>query len=334
MNALKELTGAQAAAVFVTLLGDGDASKLLAQLEPEELEQVGASMCDLGDIEGGSIVAAIGAFIEQAERDIIPAGDRKAKVRSLLDNAVGPVKAESMMQRIEPEGRPRSLEIARWLVPSVTARLIENEHPQVIAVLLLMLEAENAANVLSLLDPDIQPLIVERIARMGPVSSDAIAMLDTLLQAQIGSKFGTAALAMGGPSEAANLINLASGEASKNILPVLEEINADLAASIEAEMFTFEMLLELEPMAMGRLLRDVDNEVLVDALKGISDDQRAPFFASMSSRAADGVKDEIEMRGRLKREDVERAQKKVVDVAKGLADQGELELGTGDGDFV
>lgn len=334
MTTIADLTGAQAAAVFVVLLGDDQAADLLSHLEPDELAEVGASMCELGDIDQSQIQSAIGAFVAEAEREVIPAGDRNAKVRSLLGQAVGEVKAESMMQRIATDARPRSLEIARWLVPNVTARLIGKEHPQVIAVLLLMLEPDNAASVLALMHEDIQPLVVERIARLGPVTSDAVAMLDTLLSAQITTQFGTSALAMGGPREAANLINLAAGDTAKRVLPVIEEVNAELAAIIEAEMFTFEMLFELDGKDMGRLLRDVESEGLVDALKGLPEDKREPFLGAMSSRAADGVRDEIELRGRLKREDVENAQKAIVEIAKSLADQGEIAIGAGDDDFV
>jgi len=312
MNAFAKLSGAQAAAVFMMLLEDSEAARLLSQLEPDELTEVGATMCELGDIDQAQITSAIGAFVAEADRDIIPAKGRSDQVRELLGHALGDVKAESMMQRIVTDTRPRSLEMARWLEPEVIVKLIEKEHPQVVSVLLLMLEPENAAAVLALLDEEIQPKVIERIARLGPVNSSAISMLDRL----------------------ANLINLAAGDTAKRVLPVIEEVNAELAAIIENEMFTFEMLIDLEPLAMGRLLRDVDNEALVDALKGLPEDKRAPFLGAMSSRAADGVKDEIEMRGRLKREEVDKAQKAIVEIARKLADDGEIAMGSGGDDFV
>jgi flagellar motor switch protein FliG len=334
MNALATLSGPQAAAVFVMLLDDGEAARLLAHLQPDELAEVGATMCELGDIDSAQIQSAIGSFVAEADREIIPAGDRGKQVRNLLGQAVGDMKAESMMQRIASDNRPRALEIARWLVPSVTAKLIGKEHPQVISVLLLMLEPENAAAVLALLPEEMQPLVVERIARLGPVTSDAVAMLDTLLSAQISTQFGAAVAKIGGPREAANLINLAAGDTAKRVLPKIGEANAELASKIEAEMFTFEMLFDLSGLDMGRLLRDVDNEALVDALKGLEADKREPFFAAMSSRAADGVRDDIELRGRLKREEVDAAQKSIVEIARGLADQGEITIGGGGDEFV
>jgi len=118
------------------------------------------------------------------------------------------------------------------------------------------------------------------------------------------------------------------------VLPSIAGRNAPLAERIEEELFTFEMLFELDPMAMGRLLRDVDSEKLVDALKGLKEDERAPFFAAMSSRAADGVRDEIEMRGRLAKSEVAAAQRAIVEIARGLADSGEIMIGSGSGEFV
>ncbi|MEL7445353.1 MAG: flagellar motor switch protein FliG [Pseudomonadota bacterium] len=322
------------AAVFLMLLGDQEAADLLARLQPSDLERLGAAMCALGEVDQAGISGAIADFVAEADREILPARDRSQQVRAMLERSLGPTKAESMMQRIEPEQRPRSVEMARWLAPSVLIKLVEGEHPQVIAALLLMLEPEPAAEVLSKLEEQVQTAVVARVARIGPISAEAVEMIDRLLSQRIGQSFGAGAMQLGGPREAANLINLASGQLSKTVLPAIAEKDGRLAQAIEDEMFTFEMLFDLDSQAMGRLLRDVDNEALVDALKGVPDEQREPFFAAMSSRAADGIKDEIEMRGRLSRADVDAAQRKVVDLAKQLADQGEIIMGSGDGEFV
>jgi flagellar motor switch protein FliG len=176
--------------------------------------------------------------------------------------------------------------------------------------------------------------VVERVAKSGAISATAIATIDTLLTQRISATYGTAALMLGGPREAANLINLAAGEMRNTVLPAIAERDAPLAEKIEEELFTFEMLFALDPQSMGRLLRDVDNEKLVDALKGLKEPQRAPFLAAMSSRAADGVRDEIELRGRLAKSEVIAAQKAIVEIARGLADAGEIVIGSGSGEFV
>ena len=322
------------AAVFLMLLGDDEATGLLARLSPDELEKLGAAMMALGEINQRRMAEALADFVGEAAREMLPQRGRGDRVRTLLDKAIGPTRAQSMMQRIEPDTAPRSLEMARWLAPTVLVKLILDEHPQVIAALMLLIDPEPAAEVLAMLPADLQSLVVERVARSGAISAQAIATIDTLLTQRIGATFGTAALTLGGPREAANLINLAAGELRHTVLPSIAGRNAPLAERIEEELFTFEMLFELDPMAMGRLLRDVDSEKLVDALKGLKEDERAPFFAAMSSRAADGVRDEIEMRGRLAKSEVAAAQRAIVEIARGLADAGEIVIGSGSGEFV
>jgi flagellar motor switch protein FliG len=322
------------AAVFLMLLGDEEASALLARLSPGELERLGAAMLALGEIDQPRMAEAIADFASEASREMLPQRGRDDRVRALLDTALGPARADSMMQRIAPDMPPRSLEIARWLAPTVLVRLILDEHPQVIAALLLLIDPEPAAEVLAMLPFELQSLVVERVAKSGAISASAIGTIDALLTQRMAASFGPAALTLGGPREAANLINRAAGELRHTVLPIIASRDAPLAEKIEEELFTFEMLFALDPMAMGRLLRDVDNVKLVDALKGLKEPERAPFFAAMSSRAADGIRDEIELRGRLSKAEVTAAQKAIVEVARALADAGEIVIGGGDGEFV
>lgn len=322
------------AAVFLMLLGDDEATGLLARLSPGELEKLGAAMMALGEVEAPHMAEALADFAGEAAREALPRRGRDDRVRTLLDKALGPTRADSMMQRIAPDAPPRSLELAQWLAPGVLVRLILDEHPQVIAALLLLIEPEPAAEVLAMLPLELQSLVVERVAKSGTISATAIATIDTLLTQRISASYGTAALMLGGPREAANLINLAAGELRNTVLPAIAERDAPLAEKIEEQLFTFEMLFALDPQSMGRLLRDVDNEKLIDALKGLKEPDRTPFLAAMSSRAADGVRDEIELRGRLAKSEVLAAQKAIVELARGLADSGDIVIGSGSGDFV
>ncbi|MEM7779348.1 MAG: flagellar motor switch protein FliG [Pseudomonadota bacterium] len=322
------------AAVFLMMLSEEEAAGLLSRMEPDELEKLGGALCAMGEINQDEMSEAIEDFVSESSRELLAKQDRSAQLRQMLQRSLGPIKAESMMLKIEPEARPRSIEMARWLAPSVLVNLVEDEHPQVVAALLLMLEAEPAAEVLSELPTHIQPLVVEKVASIGPVSLQAVRMIDKLLSQRIGSNFGASALMVGGPREAANLINLAAADLKTTVLPAIAQRNAPLAEKIEEEMLTFEMLFDLDAKTMGRVLRDVDNDALIDALKGIKEPDRECFFRAMSSRAADGIRDEIELRGRLARSEVEAAQRKVIEVARSLADAGEIVLGADDGEFV
>ena len=347
MTAPEPIAASECAAVFLMLLGEDEAAALLARLGPDELQRVGTAMVRLGEVEPARIAQAISGFVAEADNAALPAQGREQQLDALLRRAVGPVKGDSLMQRIVPEAKPRAVEIARWLAPEVLAGLIGAEHPQVIAVLLLMLDSEAAAQVLAALPDPVQPAVVERVARprvggerlrllarLEKVTGEAGTLLDTIRSAQIEDRFGAAALAMGGAREAANLINLAGGQVGRTVMPEIERRDSPLAKAIEAEMLTFEMLFMLDSQSMGRLLRDVDNVHLVTALKGLEEADRAPFFAAMSSRAADGVRDEIDMLSKVKRQDVLAAQKAMIEVARRLRDEGEIALGAGDGEFV
>ena len=331
---LPPLDDAARAAVMVMLLDEAQAATILARLEPGELQLLGERMCLLGEIGPELITQAISGFVTSTERQGIGAQNRTAQVRSLITSAVGDFKADSMMQRILPLGEERgpAIEIVRWLTPQALIPLVRDEHPQALAVLLVQLEPEVAAEVLHALPPAIQPQVVHRVATLGPVSTDAIAMLEELLERRIGERHGQATLTMGGARGAADIINNAGKAAEKRIMPELSRIDKALAREIESEMFKFEHLFALDPQSMGSLLREVESDTLIDALKGTAEDQREVFFRAMSSRAADGVKDEIAARGRLKLADVVGAQKTIVAAARRLAAEGVIVFGAGGGD--
>jgi flagellar motor switch protein FliG len=337
MSAVQQIAGladAERAAVLIMLLEEDQAAAILGQLGPGELQVLGELMCNLGDIGPEQITQAISGFVANSGGQGIPARGRSTQVRSLMTRAVGEVKAESLMQRILPQGEDTgpAIELARWLTPQALIPLIRDEHPQAIAVMLVQLDPQVAAEVLHALPPEAQTAVVHRIATLGPVSIDAIAMLEALLEARIAASHGKAALSMGGPREAADIINQAGKAAEKRIMPEIGKIDKALARAIENEMFKFEHLFALGAQDMGALLREVESDVLIDALKGTADEHRDCFFAAMSSRAADGVRDEIEARGRLKLAEVLQAQKAMVTVARRLAAEGTIQFGVGVGD--
>jgi flagellar motor switch protein FliG len=335
MNAPVLAEGPDRAAVMIMLLGEDEAARLLSALSPEELQALGTRMCAMGDIGPGAIAESIANFAECAEETGISAHDRMESVRRIMTGALGDLKAENLMRRVAPvRETPRSpaLELARWLDPDVLADLIREEHPQAIAVLLVQLEPHAAAEVLAALPEEQHTPVVHRIARLGPVSPDAIAILEEMLSARIARAHGKAPLAMGGVREAAEIINNAARSIEKRVIPGIGKIDKQLAKAIEGEMFKFEQLYVLDAKMMGQLLREIESEVLIDALKGLSEEEREPFFAAMSSRAADGVRDEIEARGRIKRSDVEAAQQAIIAVAKRLAADGEIVFGGGGDD--
>ena len=335
-GAIATMDEAERAAVMVMLLEDDQAAQILSRLEPRELRLLGEKMCALGAISPEIIAHAISGFVEKTEKLGLVAHDRVGQVRSLMTRAVGEVKADNLMQRILPDQQQASpLELARWLTPQALSPLIKGEHPQAIAVLLVQLDPEVAAEVLHTLPNETQPEVVHRIATLGPVSPDAIAMLEELLTRRIGECHGQAALSIGGPREAAEIINNSGKAVEKRVMPEIARLDKALAREIENEMFKFEHLFALDAQSMGALLREVESDTLIDALKGIAEHERDNFFRAMSSRAADGVRDEIAARGRVKLADVVAAQKQMVTAARRLAADGVIAFGSsGDDEYV
>lgn len=338
MNAQVDLDQAGRAAVMIMLLDEGQATQILAQLEPDELKIIGERMCALGEIDPAIIAGTVSDFLNRTEQDGMPAADRTRQVQSLMTGAVGEMKAGNLMRSILPsDSRKQScIELVKWLDADVLFPLIEGEHPQAIAVLLIQLDPDVAAKVLHALPADIQAEVVHRIATLGGVSAEAITMLEELLEQKIAENQGAIPLQLGGKTDAAEIIKKSSKASEKLIMSHLAKVDRALAKQIEAEMFRFEHLFTLDGQSMGSLLREVEGETLIDALKGIGEPERECFFAAMSARAADGVRDEIETRGRLKMAEVEAAQKEIIDIARRLAADGVISFGGGsdDDDYV
>ncbi len=331
-----EISGPERAAVMVMLLDDDHAATLLSQLEPAELRLLGEKMCEIGEINADAITQALQGFVDNAAAVSLGTHGRVEQVRQLMTHAVGEMKADNLMQRIAPDAPVpgSSLELARWLTPHALVPLVQGEHPQAIAVLLVQLDPDVAGAVLHALPESLQPQIVQRVATLGPVAPEAIGMLEAMLAQKITECHGSAALTMGGPREAADIINASARAVEKRVMPEIARSDKQLAKAIENEMFKFEHLFVLDDKSMGALLREVDSDTLIAALKGIGAEPRENFFRAMSSRAAEGVRDEIEARGRMKMAEVVEAQKAVVTAARRLAAEGVIVFGAGDDDYV
>ena len=333
-------SGMDRAAIIMLLLSEDDAAQLLSHLSPDELRDLSARMCTLGEIAPSQIVDAIAGFSEATPDGGIQDYGRVSTVRRMLHGAVGELKAENVMRGVAvedeaPQPEPSSaLGMLRWLNPDVIAKLLSDEHPQAIAVLLLQVDSEVAGAALALLPKDLQTPVLHRVARLGPVSPQALAVLEDAVAAKLSELQGSSPLALGGIKQAAEIINRTHKSVEKAVMPSLGKLDKPLAKALEEEMFKFEHLLALDTKMTGVLLREVESDLLIVALRGLEPDQRDHFFAAMSQRAADGLRDEIESRGRVKRSDIEMAQRQIVGIAKRLIAAGELIMGAGDEDYA
>ncbi|RHW18462.1 flagellar motor switch protein FliG [Sphingomonas gilva] len=325
--------GARAAAILMMLLEEAEAADVLGRLEPDEVKQLGATMYEIADVSEGSVNSVLDLFVAQARERTTIGFEADQQIRGMMERALGAERADKVLARVMPPQKFGSLEALKWMDARSIAQLVEHEHPQFAALTLAHLDPAAAASVLELLDEGQQAEIVYRIATLRPVGAMAVESLEQLLLRQTGGA-GGATSRRGGPSEAAAIVNNTRTPVEQRIIRTLQKLDKGLARTIEDEMFVFENLLDLDDKSLGAVLRTVEADRLVLALKGADDRIRDRFFGCMSQRAAQSIQDELADRGPTRLSDVQDAQKTILAAARRLADAGEIMLGAKGDDYV
>jgi len=330
----RAFTGVEKAAVLMMLVGDDEAAAILQNLEPEEVRQLGKAMFAVADVGEPQVEAVLDEFVSSAKDKNTIGFDPRPQIENMMTKALGADKAENVLSRITPREEACAIELLDWLDAGEIAGLIKDEHPQIAAVLLVNVDPAVAAQVIELLPDAMQPDVLHRIATLGPISPDALDMLRDMLSRRAGSARSAAAVPLGGAKEAAAIMNNARKATEQRVMPKVAKISKETAKAIEEEMFVFDHLLALDDKSMGTLLRGVEADVLVLALKGVEEAARNRILGCMSARAADGIRDEMEARGPVKLSEVLEAQKTILGIARQMAKEGTIRLGGGDDDYV
>jgi flagellar motor switch protein FliG len=326
VNALRHFNGTERAAVLMMLVGEEEAAAILQQLDPEEVRNLGKAMFAVADVSEAEVEQVLDDFTYKARERTSVQFDPAPRIHGIMNRALGPERAESVLARISPVQGSAGLEMLAWFEPEEIAKMVETEHPQIAAVLLANLDPDIAAKVFEHLPEAVQPQILRRIAKLGPVPPEAIDTLKTMLATRVGTgaKKPSAGLQMGGTREAAKILAGARKSVETRVMPKLAKIDREVAKAIEEAMFVFDNLLELDDKNLSTLIRSIDGDILVRAMKGVQEDVRERFLGCMSSRAADGIRDEMEARGPMKLAEVLDAQKMMISIARGLIKDGTL----------
>ena len=327
-------TGVERAAVLMMLVGEEEAAAILQKLDPDEVRQLGAAMFKVADVSEDEVEDVLDDFVGRARDRTGIAFDPRPRIEAVMTRALGPAKADSVLARITPAEAACEIEMLDWLDAPEIACLLEKEHPQIAAVLIANLEASVAAQVLELLPDAAQPDILHRLARLGPITPEAVDTLKTLLAGRSAAPAQGQAVTLGGTREAAKILQGARKATEQRVMPKLFKIDREVAKQIEEAMFVFDNLLELDDKNLGTLIRNIDGDILTRALKGIDEAQRNRFLGCMSARAADGIRDEMEARGPMKLAEVLEAQKAMIATARALAKDGTIQMGAGEDDYV
>jgi flagellar motor switch protein FliG len=334
MTPMRTYTGVERAAVLMMLVGEEEAAAILQKLEPEEVRQLGKAMFAVADVSEAEVENVLDDFIDKARERTSIGFDPRPKIESVMTRALGREKADSVLARIVPAQDACQIDLLDWLEAGEIAATIEKEHPQIAAVLIANLDPAVAAQVLELLPDAVQPDILHRIARLGPITPEAVDTLRTVLAKRAGKTQGSAGVTLGGTKEAAKIMSSARKTTEQRVMPKLFKIDREVAKAIEEAMFVFDNLLDLDDKNLGTLIRNIDGDVLTRALKGVDEAARSRFLGCMSARAADGIRDEMESRGPMKLSEVLEAQKVIIQVARNLAKDGTIQMGGGEDDYV
>lgn len=321
-------------AILLLALGEETAAEVLRQLSPNEVERISGAMAGLRSIEHERLADVLQRFHGETVQRGPLVDDNDDYVRRVVTRALGEDRARPMLDRVVPAPRTSGLERLRWLDAVSVSRLLGAEHPQVIATALLHLEREHAAAVLGEFDPALRQDVLIRVATLDRIQPQALQEFDAVLAEALDSSPESGAADLGGAQAAAELLNRMGGRADQGVLDAIRETAPDLAREIEDLMFTFDDLAAIDDRGIQTLLREIPLDQLVVALKGADPALRDKVFRNMSQRAAESLREDLEARGPMRLSEVEAQQREILQLARRLAEEGTIMIGTGNEDTV
>jgi flagellar motor switch protein FliG len=292
-------------------------------------------MAKLAGVTRERIENVLNTFHVEASTQTSLGLDADGYIRNVLTRALGDDKASFLLDRILANGDAKGIESLKWMDAPAVAELIRQEHPQVIASILVHLERDQASGVLQLLPERTRNDVVLRIATLDGIQPNALSELNDVLSKLLSGSEMRKKSAPGGVRTAAEILNFLGSAVETSVVDAVREYDAELAQKILDEMFVFENLLEVDDRGIQALLREVQSESLIVALKGANQELREKIFKNMSQRAAEMLRDDLEAKGPVRVSEVEAEQKEILKVVRRMAEEGQIVLGgKGDDQFV
>lgn len=327
--------GVTNSAILLLSVGEEEAAEVLKYLGPKEVQKIGAAMAKLSGVTRDQIEGVLGEFHERAEQQSSIGMDSDGYIRSVLTRALGEEKATYLLDRILQGGDASGIESLKWMDPAAVAELIRNEHPQIIASILVHLERDQASDVLGNLPERTRHDVVLRIVTLDGIQPNALRELNDVLAKLLSGSEHLKKKALGGVRATAEILNFMNASLESSVMDSIKEFDPELAQKIVDEMFVFENLLEVDDRGIQSLLREVQSETLIIALRGAPENLREKIFKNMSQRAAEMLRDDLEAKGPVRVSEVETAQKEILKTVRRMADEGQIALGAkGDDNYV
>ncbi|HQT00033.1 MAG: flagellar motor switch protein FliG [Hydrogenophilales bacterium 16-64-46] len=320
--------GIQNAAVLMLALGEEGAAEVMKYLGPREVQKLGEAMTSMKSIPQERVEQVLNDFSEVAASNSTLGLDSDEYIRSVLTKALGDDKASSLLNRIlGGTGDASGIESLKWMDGESVADLIHNEHPQTIATILVHLDSDHACEIMGCFTERLRNDVLLRIATLNGVQPTALRELNDVLAKLLSGGGAAKKQSMGGTRVAADILNYMSGNNEASAMEYLKSYDPDMAQKIMDEMFVFENILEIDDRGIQLILREVQSDSLIVALKGANEELREKIFKNMSQRAAEMMREDLESKGPVKLSEVEAQQREILTVIRRLADEGQLTLG-------
>jgi flagellar motor switch protein FliG len=327
--------GLEDAAILMMSLGEEEAAEVFRQLAPKEVQRLGETIAKLKTVPRERVDSVLERFSSAAADTSTLVNDTDEYVKSVLRKALGEDKANLLIDRILQGGDVSGIESLKWMDPASVAELLRNEHPQIVAAILVHLEFDQAADVLKNFNERQRNEVMVRVATLDGIQPSALKDLNEVMSKVLAGGERMKKSMMGGVKPAAEIINMMGSAVETSVLDFIREADPDLAQKIMDNMFTFDDLLKVDDRGIQAMLKEVQSESLIVALKGATPELREKIFANMSTRAAETLREDLESRGPVRVSEVEAEQKEMLKVVRRLADEGQIVLsGGGDDQFL
>lgn len=329
-----QLTSRERAAAVIIALGAENASKVYKHLQEDEVEQLSLEVARLGRLPADDLQEVVYDFYGLCVTQKVITEGGIAYARDVLEKAFGPQQAVSLMERVSKSLQSKAFDFVRKVDYKNLLMMIQNEHPQTIALILSYVRAEQASQVIAELPKNIQIDVIERIANLDRAFPDAINIVETALEQKFDSIFSVDTMEVGGVNYIADIMNHVDRGTEKYIFDELKARDPVLSEEIRKLMFVFEDIVFMDPMSIQRFIREVDSKDLAVALKAANEDVKRTIFQNMSQRMQETIQTDIQYLHNVRMRDVDEAQQRIVAVIRQLEEEGELIISKGGKDDI
>ncbi len=323
--------GLEKSALLLLTLGADESSEVLKHLGPREVQKLGMKMAGMPPQSRAKVEPLLDAMEAHFGKGALVHADEE-QIRLMLTKALGDERAGHLLSRMLSGSDTAGIESLKWMDAPTAADLIKNEHPQIIATILVHLETDQAGDILKCFTDRLRNDVLLRIATLDGVQPAALRELNDALTRMLSGATTVKKAAMGGVRHAAEILNFVGSAAETAIIDNVREYDPDLAQKILDEMFVFENLLDIDDRGIQTILREIQSDSLIVALKGASPDLREKVFKNMSTRAAEMLREDLEAKGPVRLSEVEAEQKEILKVVRRLAEEGQIAISQGGGD--